>query len=145
MPSGSRLIFVRIRSGWAIASSRGRKRMLISRASATSAFASSSTRSAKSALMLSNSKSIRAASGVMLPPVTWAPKSRQMTPQRTWSAVCVRINWCRCCQFSVPITASPTAGAEPSSSCQISPSRRRTPTTRRSMPLSHAIVPTSHG
>jgi hypothetical protein len=39
----------------------------------------------------SNSKSMRAASGSMLPPVTGTFHSFQMTPHSTCKAVCVRI------------------------------------------------------
>ena len=71
--AGSRLIFVRIRSGISNASSRGRVRMATGLAASTSTLMRSSTSRAKSADMLSSSKSMRAVRGFMSPPVTSAP------------------------------------------------------------------------
>ena len=109
-----------------MASSRGRMRVLMGRPASTSLLTSSSTSSAKPAVMCSNSKSIRAASGCMSPPVTCAPKSRQITPHSTCSAVCVRMSLCRRSQSMTPVTTSPTAGAPPSSWCTTAPSLRPT-------------------
>ena len=72
MPSGSRLILVRIRSGMANASSRGRMATRISRSAATSSFTRRSMSATRSPCIVSNSKSIRPESGSMLPPVTEA-------------------------------------------------------------------------
>ena len=61
------------------------------RSAASSALTSSSTRGPNPSGRGSNSKSMRADSGSMFPPVTGTRHSFQMTPHSTWSAEWVRI------------------------------------------------------
>ena len=65
----------------------------------------------------SNSKSIRALSGSMFPPVTGTFHSFQITPHKMCIAVCVRISWKRRSASTRPDTVVPTAGTSPSNSC----------------------------
>lgn len=89
---GSRLVAVRMMSGIANASSRGRLLTVIRRSVRISALTDSATRSLKSGGTSARSKSIRADSGSMFPPVTRAPKSRNTTPVSTCSPEWVRIS-----------------------------------------------------
>ena len=93
--SGIRLTFVRMRSSSSRAVPRGRNATSIGRSAASSALTSSSTRGPKPSGSGSNSKSMRADSGSMFPPVTGTRHSFQMTPHSTWSAVWVRMSACR--------------------------------------------------
>ena len=70
----------------------------------------------------------------MFPPITGFPHSFQITPHNTWSAVCVRMSWCRRSQSITPWTAVPTGGSSPSSVCHTSSPSLRTPVTRASPP-----------
>ena len=118
--SGIMFTFVRIRSSSVMAVSRGRKATSIGRSAAISALTSSSTRFPKPSGRGSNSKSMRAARGVMLPPVTAVPHSFQMTPQRMCRAVWVRIRSWRRTQSTSPATTVPRSGTAPSRACQAS-------------------------
>ena len=82
-------------------------RTSIRRSAAISALHASATRSLKSAGTSARSKSIRAVSGSMLPPVTSAPKSRKTTPVSTCSPEWVRISAVRRSSSSAPRTAVP--------------------------------------
>jgi hypothetical protein len=62
----------------------------------------------------SNSKSMRALSSSMFPPVTLRPHSFQITPQRMCNAVWVRMRRWRRVQSMRPSTVRPTSGSEPS-------------------------------
>ena len=90
--SGIMLTLVRIRSWSSTAVERGRNATVIGRSAASSAFTSASTRGPKPSGSGSNSKSIRALSGSMFPPVTGTCHSFQITPHSTCSAVCVRMS-----------------------------------------------------
>ena len=72
--SGMRLTLVRIKASSARASARGRNEISMGRSAAISAFTSSVTRAANPSGRGSNSKSMRADSGAMLPPVTDTPQ-----------------------------------------------------------------------
>jgi hypothetical protein len=117
MSGGSRFVAVRMMSGIANASSRGSTLTSIRRSCAISAFTVSATRSLKSGGTSARSKSIRADSGSMLPPLTSAPKSRNTTPVSTCRPEWVRISAVRRSSSSAPRTAvrgggsgSPSAG-----------------------------------
>ncbi len=127
--SGMRLTFVRIRSSSRRASARGRKLISIGRSAAISALTSSVTRSAKPSGSGSNSKSMRALSGSMLPPVTGVAHSFQITPHRMWSAVWVLMSRWRRSQSISPVTAVPTGGGSPSTVCHTVAPSARTPVT----------------
>ena len=90
--SGIMLTFVRIRSSSSTAVERGRKETSIGRSRASSSLTSCSTFGPNPSGSGSNSKSIRALSGSMLPPVTGTRHSFQMTPHSTCSAEWVRIS-----------------------------------------------------
>ena len=79
----------------------------------------------------------------MLPPVTDADQSRQMTPQRTWRAECVRMSRCRRSQSSSAPTCVSTAGSSSSAwiVCQMSSPRFFAPITRQSPPESPVSSP----
>ena len=141
---GIMLTLVRMRSSSATAVSRGRKPTSMGRSAAISALTSSSTRAPKPSGRGSNSKSIRAASGVMFPPVTAVAHSFQITPQRMCSALWVRMRPWRRSQSRVPVTVAPTAGTGPSRVCQASASCLVTSVTR-ALPSSPARVPVSWG
>ncbi len=83
---------MRISSGLAVNSSGERKDTCTGRSASTSRRSAVSTAEAKSALIPGSSKSIRARSGSILPPVTSAPWSRPITPASMCSAVWVRIS-----------------------------------------------------
>ena len=92
----------------------------------------------------SNSKSMRADSGSMFPPVTGTDHSFQITPHSTCSAVWVRMRACRRSQSISPCTLAPTGGTSPSRRCQVPSASLRTSTTRAEPP-SQPSVPVSWG
>ena len=108
--AGIRFDWVRMMSGNANASVRGRTRVEMTRSAVTSAFTSSSRRDLKSAGTSGRLKSIRASPGSMLPPVTRAPKSRKTTPHNTCRPEWVRMSRVRRSSATAPRTAVPTGG-----------------------------------
>ena len=145
MSGGSRLVAVRMMSGIANASSRGSIFTSIGRSAAISAFTDSAIRSLKSGGTSARSKSIRAVSGSMLPPVTSAPKSRNTTPVSTCSPEWVRISAVRRSSSSAPRTAVPTGGTgSPSTGIRYSSSPLRVPAIRVRTPP-HSSTPSSGG
>ena len=107
---GSRLVAVRMMSGIANASARGSTSTRIARSAATSTAQAAATRSLKSGGSSARSKSIRAVSGSIDPPVTRAPKSRKTTPDSRCSAVWVRIRAVRRSSSTSARTAVPGGG-----------------------------------
>ena len=108
--SGMRLTLVRMRSGSARASARGRNMTLTGCGAEIMALRRSSTSRPNSTLIASNSKSMRACPGSMLPPVTLAPYSRHTSADSTWRAVWVRISRWRRSQSTAARTTVPAGG-----------------------------------
>ena len=144
--SGIMFTFVRMRSSSATAVSRGRKATSIGRSAAISALTSSSTRAPKPSGRGSNSKSIRAASGSMFPPVTAVPHSFQITPQSTCSAVWVRISAWRRSQSSAPVDRRrPPSGTGAVERCARRPRPACVTSVTCASPSGPARVPVSWG
>ena len=127
---------MRIRSGMANASSRGRIATRISRSASISSFTRRSISATSSPAIVSNSKSMRPASGSMLPPVTDAPGGRaRSTPHSTCSAEWVRISaWRRSQSISARDGGADGGQLGPPRVCQMSSPRLRAPVTRHVPP-----------
>ena len=110
MSSGRRLVAVRMMSGIPNASARGSVVARIARSAAISTLTASVTRSLNPGGTSGRSKSIRAVSGSMLPPVTSAPKSRNTTAVSTCRPLWVRMSCVRRSSSSAPRTGVPTGG-----------------------------------
>ena len=105
----------------------------------------SSTSRPNSTLIASNSKSMRACPGSMLPPVTLAPYSRHTSADSTWRAVWVRISRWRRSQSTTARTAVPTAGGSPAATRWRTAPSSRTVSVTTAVPPAHSSRPVSPG